>query len=100
MTRAARWLFSVIRQHPSKSFTGLRSLLGWARSALIDALALLYHRALIVVRPVPEPEWGTVAHRVWAAETAPTCPTCPRCGGPLTDLTRGKWVCQRCRKHL
>ena len=66
MTRAAAYLLSLIREMPGKSFSGLRRLTGWARTALIDALASLYHRGLIVVRPVPEPEWGTVAHRVWA----------------------------------
>jgi len=66
MTRAARWLLSFVRSTPGKSFSGLRAGLGWPRGALIDALAVLYHRGLIVVWPVPELEWGTVAHRVWA----------------------------------
>lgn len=66
LTRTARYLLSMVREHPGASFSGLRDRLGWARTALADALAELYHGGHVTVRPTPEPLWGTVAHRVWA----------------------------------
>lgn len=70
LTRSERHLYSVVLESPGKSTSGLRERAGMASSALRGALRGLHAHGLIRVEVNYEPEWGTLAQRVWPVETA------------------------------